>query len=79
MKMNTKPIVNLAINLDELIDAFKQLPASPGEQPRHAVKFSVKDDYGKDVERQLLFTWNQEENCWELDSKGHDLVIRAPR
>lgn len=77
MKMNTQPLVNLEVSLKELIKAFKSLPNNPPDTHRYAVKFPVIDDYGNACERDLLFMWNQEQNDWELDTKGHDLLVTA--
>ncbi|GAB4036058.1 hypothetical protein [Spirosoma jeollabukense] len=78
MKMNTKPIVNLEVSLKELTDAFAQLPNNPDDQQQHyAVRFPVTDDYGNTSERQLLFSWNHHYNDWEINTKGHDLLITA--
>lgn len=78
MKMNTHPLVNLEVSLDELVSAFKQLPANEdGQQHHYAIKFPVTNDYGNASERQLLFSWNQDFNDWELNTKGHDLLITA--
>ena len=77
MKINTKPLINVEVSLEELVNAFKSLPSTPPDQHRYAVKFPVIDDYGNPCERDLLFRWNQEQNDWELDTKGHDLLITA--
>ncbi|WP_084761882.1 hypothetical protein [Spirosoma spitsbergense] len=77
MKMNTQSLLNLEVSLDELIQAFRSLPDKPHDQRRHAVKFTVTDDYGHPCERELLFSWNQDHNDWELNAKGHDLLITA--
>ncbi|MCK8491426.1 MULTISPECIES: hypothetical protein [Spirosoma] len=77
MKMNTQPIQNLEVSLEELVSAFKGLPAQPEGNEHYTVKFSVPNDYGNASERQLLFKWNQEKNDWELNTKGHDLLITA--
>ena len=78
MKMNTQPIINLQVSLEELVGAFKELPANADNQLEHySVKFPVTDDYGHPGERELLFSWNVEANDWELNAKGHDLLITS--
>ena len=78
MKMNTHPLLNLEVSLDELLYAFKQLPQkNEGQQSHFSVKFPVTNDYGNASERQLLFSWNEAYNDWELNTKGHDLLITA--
>ncbi|SFF35257.1 hypothetical protein [Spirosoma endophyticum] len=77
MKMNTQPLLNLQLNLDELVKAFDSLPNEPSGNFRHSVKFTVTDDHGNLVERELLFSWNQDHSDWELNAKGHDLLITA--
>ncbi|GAB2579630.1 hypothetical protein [Spirosoma areae] len=76
--MNTQSLINLEVSLEELVNAFKQLPANQsGQQQHHAIKFALIDDYGNPCERELLFRWNQPHNDWELNTKGHDLLITA--
>ncbi|QJW90143.1 hypothetical protein HNV11_12520 [Spirosoma taeanense] len=78
MKMNTQSLINLEVNLAELTEAFQQLPSNTdGKKHHHAVKFPVTNDYGNACERELLFTWNAEYQDWELNTKGHDLIITA--
>ncbi|WP_018623116.1 hypothetical protein [Spirosoma luteum] len=78
MKMNTQSLINLQISLDELVDAFGKLPDNKDNQLHHfSVKFSVIDDFGKDCEQDLLFQWNEANKDWELNTKGHDLLITA--
>ncbi len=78
MKMNTQSLVNLEVSLKELTEAFAQLPLKPdGAQPHYAVKYPVTNDYGNSCERELLFSWNHEFNDWEINTKGHDLLITA--
>ncbi len=78
MKMNTQPLLNLEVSLEEINKAFEQLPANEdGQQHHFAVPFPTTDDYGNAIERQLLFSWNTERGDWELNTKGHDLLITA--
>lgn len=77
MKMNTQPLTNLEISLNELVESFRNLPTTPPDSHTYAVNFTVIDDYGNSVERKLLFRWNQENNKWELDAKAHELLITA--
>ena len=78
MKMNTQSLINLQVSLDELVNAFKKLPANDDCQHHHfSVKFPVVDDFGKSCEQDLLFRWNDEQKDWELNTKGHDLLITA--
>ncbi|MCK8493982.1 MULTISPECIES: hypothetical protein [Spirosoma] len=77
MKMNTQPLQNLQVSLDELVNAFSSLPEQPQENNLHAVKFPVTNDYGNPCERELMFKWNPQHNDWELNTKGHDLLITA--
>lgn len=76
MKMDTQQLINLEISLQELTDAFKQLPSRCETlNHRYSVKFTVQDGYGNPCERELLFHWNCEQTQWELNTKGHDLLI----
>ncbi len=78
MKMNTQSLINIQVSLDELVDAFKKLPDNKDGQHHHfSVKFPVTDDFGKSCEQDLLFQWNEENKDWELNTKGHDLLITA--
>ncbi|RYF74046.1 MAG: hypothetical protein EOO39_09285 [Cytophagaceae bacterium] len=76
MRMDTQQLMNLEISLQELIDAFKQLPPQCENQThRYPIKFTVQDGYGNPCERELLFYWNAEQAQWELNTKGHGLLI----
>jgi hypothetical protein len=78
MKMNTQSLINLQVSLDELVNAFKKLPANEDGQHHHfSVKFSVVNDFGKSCEQDLLFQWDDVHKDWELNTKGHDLLITA--
>ena len=78
MKMNTKPMLNLEVCLEELVNAFSRLPGNQdGQAHHHSIKFPVTNDYGNICERELLFTWNPTDKDWELDTRGHDLVITS--
>lgn len=80
MKMNTQPLLNLEVSLQELTKAFGQLPPNEDGQQHHvAVPFPVTDDYGNAIERQLLFSWNAEQKDWELNTKSCDLLITASK
>ena len=80
MKLNHEALVSIEVCLEELMDAFKSLPANENDQKHHyAVKFPVINDYGNECERELLFKWNKERKDWELNTKGHDLIITASR
>ncbi|RZK31521.1 MAG: hypothetical protein EOO61_17920 [Hymenobacter sp.] len=79
MKMDTNHLINLEITLQELLDAFKQLPAQVEKPSNHySVKFTVIDGYGHPCERQLLFYWNLKQTQWELNTKAHNLLITYP-
>ncbi|MFD2937315.1 hypothetical protein [Spirosoma flavum] len=76
--MNTQSLINLEVSLDELVEAFGQLPSNQDGQHHHyAVKFTVTDDFGKACERELLFHWIADRQDWALNTKGHDLLITA--
>lgn len=78
MKINTQSLINIQVSLDELVDAFRKLPDNKDNQHHHfSVKFSVLDDFGKSCEQDLLFQWNEANKDWELNTKGHDLLITA--
>jgi hypothetical protein len=78
MTMNTQSLINLRVSLDELVPAFKKISANQDGQHRHfSVKFPVTDDFEKSCDQYLLFQWNDVQKDWELNTKGHNLLITA--
>jgi hypothetical protein len=80
MKLSHQALVSIEVCLEELVDAFKSLPPNDDDgKHHHAIRFPVTNDYGDECERHLLFKWNAERKDWELNTKGHDLIITASR